>query len=678
MSGKKKISELSQVDISNANDLFEICTSNNLSKSITSKTLGEGILGSFTYSNSVSPNENIFTILSNLVLNSASVYNNQTTYNVGHLCTYQSKLYKCIVAITSPEDFNISHWLRTSVSEVVNQVSNRISAVSDRIDSSLSDLADEYDSTSTYIKGDYVIYNDKLYMANQDISVPEDFDDTKWLVTNVTDNLVNEYELPIATNSLLGGVKVGDGLLIDSTGVLSTDEIDLSVVENMIAEDFDSTKSYVVGDYCIYDNKLYKCIADITPAYWYKIPKEFSNDLKFTNVSANPEDCYVSITSNGHWVVASTSQNQIIRFYLFGSNNDLTLNYVYNGTESTGYYNGYDYSSPSIIAQYFPNGGYASENAALADLFSRPYFDSSNWTEVTVGDELKSIKEDIPIYTAGTNIEIDSDNKINCTLQAGNGIEIVDGGIITNYTYPSTLTKIGEDANGSYYQIKYHFDNVTSASPVTQALPNIPNLKMAHVTWMSAQLSNSFIQVYQSDVITTEITNGNLVITVLDTNSYTIDVMLEFFVTSPFMKVNFTTDYPYHTGSDASDDWHPTTADGSEIHCQIYGMWAASGNCFARFFTERTDVYACFVKNANVSTNHNIMLLTKGDSVAVNLRAFQINLYRGHIYSYNVNTAYSTKGHYVNTGVIYAGANSWSETDHLFDNESDALNAFFN
>lgn len=465
MSGKKKISDLSQVDISNQNDLFEICTSNNLSKSVSSKTLGEGILGSFTYNNSVSPNENIFMILSNLVLNSASAYNNQTTYNVGHLCTYQSKLYKCIVAIDNPEDFNISHWLRTSVSEVVNQVSNRISAVSDRIDSSLSDLADEYDSTSAYITGDYVIYNDKLYIANQDISVPEDFDDTKWSVTNVTDNLVNEYELPIATNNLLGGIKVGDGLSIDNAGILSTDEIDLSVVENMIAEDFDSTKSYVVGDYCIYDNKLYKCISPISPAYWYKIPKEFSSSMNFTNVSADPQDCYVTVQSNGHWIMASASQNQTIHIAGF-SLSDFALNSTYNGTESIGYYNGYDNYQPSLISEFFPNGGYASENAALADLFSRPYFDSSNWTEVTVGDELKSIKEDIPTYTAGDGINIDSNNEISVKIASSNqlgGIRVGDEFKISN-TGVLALKQGKDPYDKDLYIASYALSNITDTA----------------------------------------------------------------------------------------------------------------------------------------------------------------------------------------------------------------------
>lgn len=177
----------------------------------------------------------------------------------------------------------------------------------------------------------------------------------------------------------------GDGIAISEQNVISNTARGNT---DIIAEEYDSEKSYAVGDYCIYDNKLYRCISAIMPPYWYKIPKRFSSGMNFTNVSADPQDCYVTVTANGHWVMASAYQNQKIRIAQF-TFYDFALSSVYGGTESTGYYNGYDYSDPSIIAQYFPNGGYASESVALADLFSRPYFDSSKWTEVTVTDEIK-------------------------------------------------------------------------------------------------------------------------------------------------------------------------------------------------------------------------------------------------------------------------------------------------
>lgn len=192
----------------------------------------------------------------------------------------------------------------------------------------------------------------------------------------------------------------GSGIAISEQNVIS------NIAEgntDIIAEEYDSEKSYAVGDYCIYDNKLYRCISAIAPPYWYKIPKRFSSGMNFTNTSANPQDCYVTVTANGHWVMASAYQNQTIHIAQF-SFYDFALNSVYGGTESTGYYNGYDYSDPNIIAQYFPNGGYASESTALADLFSRPYFDTSKWTEVTVTDEIKDMPKRYDIYTTNETV----------------------------------------------------------------------------------------------------------------------------------------------------------------------------------------------------------------------------------------------------------------------------------
>lgn len=46
-------------------------------------------------------------------------------------------------------------------------------------------ITNEYDNTSTYSEGDYVMYNNELYICNTDIDTPENFDNTKWDKTNI-------------------------------------------------------------------------------------------------------------------------------------------------------------------------------------------------------------------------------------------------------------------------------------------------------------------------------------------------------------------------------------------------------------------------------------------------------------------------------------------------------------
>lgn len=104
-------------------------------------------------------------------------------------------------------------------------------------------ISDEYDSTKTYAKGDYCIYNNTLYKCKTAISTPEEWNASHWDATIVTDEL-----------SQLKGVD---------------DDI-----QEMIGDEYSSSSAYAVGDYCIYNNTLYKCTTAIStaeawnPSHW--------------------------------------------------------------------------------------------------------------------------------------------------------------------------------------------------------------------------------------------------------------------------------------------------------------------------------------------------------------------------------------------------------------------------
>ena len=68
----------------------------------------------------------------NVITNLAPNYDPSLTYNVGDLVTYidaqgSGKMYKCIVAVTTPEAFNINKWDDVTTSEVFNKTSKIIS-----------------------------------------------------------------------------------------------------------------------------------------------------------------------------------------------------------------------------------------------------------------------------------------------------------------------------------------------------------------------------------------------------------------------------------------------------------------------------------------------------------------------------------------------------------------------
>lgn len=63
-----------------------------------------------------------------------------------------------------------------------------------------NDIAPDYDNTQTYEPGDVVVYNNNYYITNQTITIPEDFDPTKWTKTTI----VEVIESKIGSVSLVG------------------------------------------------------------------------------------------------------------------------------------------------------------------------------------------------------------------------------------------------------------------------------------------------------------------------------------------------------------------------------------------------------------------------------------------------------------------------------------------
>lgn len=77
---------------------------------------------------------------------------------------------------------------------------NKIENALENLDTNISKSTDEYSSTSTYSIGELVIYNNKLYKANQDITTAEAFNSSHWTeVTLLSD--VNEIKSVVNNNA---------------------------------------------------------------------------------------------------------------------------------------------------------------------------------------------------------------------------------------------------------------------------------------------------------------------------------------------------------------------------------------------------------------------------------------------------------------------------------------------
>lgn len=91
-------------------------------------------------------------------------------------------------------------------------------------------LAPLYDARSRYDTGEYVIQQGVMYRCTTPIAVPEAWNAAHW-------------EQITISSELIGALK------------------------NVITAHFQRNKTYVVGDYVIYDNALYRCIAPTKPGY---------------------------------------------------------------------------------------------------------------------------------------------------------------------------------------------------------------------------------------------------------------------------------------------------------------------------------------------------------------------------------------------------------------------------
>lgn len=120
---------------------------------------------------------------------------------------------------------------------VVNGNTTNIYAPAQHGDNSNQNLAAPFSASATYAVGDYVIYQENLYKCITAITTAAAWDATKWTRVLITNEM--------------GSGSGGD------------------YANQNIADTYDITATYDVGDYVIFNSLLYKCITAVTtPGVW--------------------------------------------------------------------------------------------------------------------------------------------------------------------------------------------------------------------------------------------------------------------------------------------------------------------------------------------------------------------------------------------------------------------------
>lgn len=113
-----------------------------------------------------------------------------------------------------------------------------------------------YNNQVPYYVDDYCIYENKLYKCIQNIVTPENFDISKWQQCNLANELQNIKGNPDGNiTETLTKLQIGNNIYKIEEGA-----------NDNIAETYDATSTYNVGDYVIYHDDLYKCITAVSVA----------------------------------------------------------------------------------------------------------------------------------------------------------------------------------------------------------------------------------------------------------------------------------------------------------------------------------------------------------------------------------------------------------------------------
>lgn len=71
-------------------------------------------------------NEDNIKLNENNIGTNINTYNQNNTYSVGDIAIFENQLYKCTTSITEAEEYEPSHWSKTSLKEMIGNTNNRI------------------------------------------------------------------------------------------------------------------------------------------------------------------------------------------------------------------------------------------------------------------------------------------------------------------------------------------------------------------------------------------------------------------------------------------------------------------------------------------------------------------------------------------------------------------------
>ena len=315
------------------------------------------------------------------------------TYDVGDVVIYDKVLKRCIYKISTPENWNSSHWTTINIYDLIKQI--------------YSNLAEEYDSTKTYSINEYVIYSGQLYRCVSSITVPEEWHSNKWNTIDLSSVLYNNVNT-LTRNISLALYNAKGNMFHDfldyKTVAGSGNNIHLTWIKNpwdtaSISWSGLGTATFV----WLYEGSVPDCM-DYN--VWYKIyfQAQFGRVQFVTQLNGTDT---VHTTNDINFKVQSGDTIKIGFKIPSGSSSDsvsLGMQYNYSVLTSENKLKAY-ISSPYDSTATYSIGDYAFYRNVLykcVTTISTPEaFNASHWEETTIGDELVEFNDNV-VRVTGT------------------------------------------------------------------------------------------------------------------------------------------------------------------------------------------------------------------------------------------------------------------------------------
>lgn len=197
-------------------------------------------------------------------------YDSNNSYSEGMYCIFNGDLYVCEESTTG--EFDRNAWLHTNLGDElsntnhnlslldnrvqfteseIERINESITTINSRIENIITELAPTYDANRTYSEGEYCTFLRDLYVCTA--TTTGEFDRACWDGTDVGFEL---YQLRQETERIDTAVNAFQRALENIREQLIT-------LTNNFASEYAENTYYNVGQYCVYNDILYKCVEAI-------------------------------------------------------------------------------------------------------------------------------------------------------------------------------------------------------------------------------------------------------------------------------------------------------------------------------------------------------------------------------------------------------------------------------